>query len=138
MTLRLLIALTLVSATLIAMAPAPATSAEGSAAASLTLTRARTAAYSLARSVGAQEGASYAIAGYCKRRSANHVNCWAAIIFANYDAAAQQVSVTRSRGKVRARKFGRIYTGNIGPKPANESTGEWAVCGIRSSVCVGS
>jgi hypothetical protein len=136
--LRLTVAVTLACATGVSLAPAPAPATNSSAAAALTLTRARTAAYSLARSVGAQEGAVYAVAGFCKRRSSSHVNCWAGIVFANYDAAAQRVSVTRVGRRVRARRFGRIYTGNIGQKQSSQSGGEWAICGIHSSVCIGS
>jgi hypothetical protein len=104
----------------------------------LSLNRARLAAYHVARSVGAQEGAVYAIAGYCKRHSAVHVNCWAAIIFDDYTGAAQQVSVTLRGGKVHPRRFGRVYTGSVGQQSSSQSGGEWAICGIHSSVCIGS
>jgi hypothetical protein len=122
----------------LAMLPASAPAGDASAARSLTLTRARTSAYSLTRRIGAANGAVYAVAGFCKRASANHVNCWGAIVFDNYDAAAQRISVTKRGSRVSARVFGRVYTGNIGAKPPSSSGGEWAVCGIHQSVCVGS
>ena len=107
-------------------------------AAKLSKKRAVKAAYKLARRVARREGAVYAVAGYCKRRSARRFNCWAGIIYANYYGAAQRVSVVKRGGKVRARRFGRIHRGYVGERESGESGGEWAVCGIRSSVCVGS
>jgi hypothetical protein len=104
----------------------------------LTRTRAVRAAYRLAQSVGAQQGAVYAIAGFCKRKSSKHVNCWAGIVWSDYSGAAQRVSVTLRGGKVRAQRFGRVYTGQLGQQQSGESGGEWAICGIHSSVCIGS
>lgn len=104
----------------------------------LTKKRAVRAAYRLAQSVGAQEGAVYAIAGYCKRKSAKHINCWAGIVWSDYSGAAQRVTVTLRGGKVRAQRFGRVYTGQLDQQDSGESGGEWAICGIHSSVCIGS
>ena len=104
----------------------------------LTGKRAVRAAYKLARSVGEQQGAVYAIAGYCKRKSAKHINCWAGIVWSDYSGAAQRVSVTLRDGKVRAQRFGRVYTGQLDEQESGESGGEWAICGIHSSVCIGS
>ncbi len=107
-------------------------------AAKLSKKRATKAAYAVAQKVGAAEGAAYAFAGYCKRRSSRKVICWAAIVWSNRYGAAQRVSVVREGGKVRARRFGKIYRGYVGGRRSGQSGGEWAVCGIRSSVCVGS
>lgn len=100
--------------------------------------RAARAAYALAQKVGANEGAVYAIAGYCKRRSAHRVDCWAGIIWSDNSGAAQRVKVVLRGGKARASRYGRVYSGNVGDRSAGESGGEWAICGIRSSVCIGS
>ena len=111
---------------------------QDASAAKLSKKRAVKAAYKLARRVAKAEGAVYAVAGYCKRRSARRVNCWAGIVWANGYGAAQRVSVVKRGGKVRARRFGRVYRGYVGGRDSGESESEWAVCGIRSSVCVGS
>ena len=100
--------------------------------------RAAKAAYALAQRVGASEDAAYAIAGYCKRRSAHRVDCWAGIIWSDYSGAAQRVKVVLRAGKARASRYGTIYRGNVGERSSGESGGEWAICGIRSSVCIGS
>jgi hypothetical protein len=100
--------------------------------------RAAKAAYRLARRVGAKAGAVYAIAGYCKRRSAHRVNCWAGIIWSDYSGAAQRVSVVLRGGKTHARRYGRVYRGSVGNRRSGQSGGEWAICGIHSSVCIGS
>jgi hypothetical protein len=104
----------------------------------LTKKRATKAAYKLARRVGKQQGASYAFAGFCKRRSAHRVECWAAIVFGNGDGAAQRVRVTLRHGHVKAKRHGKVYEGNVGQRQQSESGSEWAVCGIHQSVCVGS
>jgi hypothetical protein len=135
---RLLVALVLCLAGVGTAVPAAPSAGDASSARALTLTRARTAAYNLARHRGAAAGAVYAVAGFCKRQSTNRVNCWGAVVFANYDAAAQRVAVRKHGSRVTATTFGRLYTGNIGQKPASQSGGEWAVCGIHQSVCVGS
>ena len=114
------------------------TSAAEAGAASLSIKRARTAAYKLTRKIGAREGASYALTGYCKRKSSRRVNCWGAIIFADGTAAAQRIKVVK-RSKVRAAVYGRVLTGNLtddggGGGGTNE---EWAVC-TPSGQCVGS
>ena len=111
----------------------------GSASAhTLSKKRAAKSAYALARSVGAKEGAVYAIAGYCKRRSAHRVDCWAGIIWGDQSGAAQRVKVVLRGGRPRASRYGRVYSGNVGERSSGESGGEWAICGIRSSVCIGS
>lgn len=111
---------------------------DASASRTLSASRARQAAYGVAQRVGAQEGAVYAVAGYCKRRSAKRVSCWAGIVFDDYTGSAQQVMVTLVGTKVRARRVGRVYTGSVGERQSEQSGGEWAICGIRSSVCIGS
>jgi hypothetical protein len=117
---------------------AAATPVATPASAKLSKKRAAKAAYRLARKVGKREGAVYAIAGFCKRRSARRVECWAGIIFSNYYGAAQRVRVTLRHGKVRAKRHGKVYRGYVGEREQGESGGEWAVCGIHQSVCVGS
>jgi hypothetical protein len=105
---------------------------------SLSKQRAVRAAYRLAQRVGRQVGAVYAVAGYCKRKSRNRVDCWAGIILPNRYGAAQRVRVTLSRGRINARKYGRVYKGYVGEKSSSQSGSEWAICGIHSSVCIGS
>jgi hypothetical protein len=96
------------------------------------------AAFRLAEKVGRQGGAVLWWAGLCKRGRGGYV-CWAAVVDANGDGAAQRISVKRSRGRTVAKRFGRIYYGNVSDEAQKHSSGgEWAVCGIRSSVCVGS
>lgn len=46
---------------------------EAAASSRLSITRARQAAYTLTRQVGTAEGASYALTGYCVRKSARRV-----------------------------------------------------------------
>ena len=100
---------------------------------------AQRAAFKVAKKAALSEGAVLWWAGRCKRRSANRLVCWAAIVYGNYDGAAQKVVVTKRSGRVRARRSGRIYTGNLREEAQGHSGGgEWAVCGIRSSVCIGS
>ena len=99
---------------------------------------ARAKAYRLARQVGTKEGAVYAIAGFCKRKSAHRVDCWAGIIWSDLTGAAQRVKVVLSGGKVHARRYGTVYSGSVGERQSGQSGGEWAICGIHSSVCIGS
>lgn len=113
-------------------------SAEASGSSVLTKKKATRAAYRVAQTVGAQEGAVYAIAGFCKRRSAARMTCWAGIVWSDYSGAAQRVAVRLVDGRIRAQRFGRIYTGQLDEQESGESGGEWAICGIRSSVCIGS
>jgi hypothetical protein len=97
------------------------------------------AAFKVAKRAALANGAAVWWAGRCKRRSANKFVCWAAIVYENYDGAAQRVLVKRSGGGVRARRYGRVYTGNLRDDAQGRTNGgEWAVCGIRQSVCVGS
>ena len=110
----------------------------GASAHTLSKKRALKKAYALARDVGTQEGAVYAIAGYCKRQTEHRVNCWAGIIFADYTGAAQRVKVALKGGRARAKRYGTVYTGDVGRRPSGQSGQEWAICGIRSSVCIGS
>ena len=113
------------------------TAASTAEAAGLSVKRARSAAYALTKRVGTAEGASYAAAGYCKRRSARHVNCWGAIVFSDGTAAAQRIKVVKRR-RVKAARYGRVYTGTVtdsgGGGGAND---EWAVC-TSGGFCVGS
>ena len=104
----------------------------------LSIKRARTAAYKLTQKVGVANGASYALAGYCRRKSARRVDCWGALIDSDGSAAAQRIRVTKGR-KVRATRYGRVYTGTLtdsggGRGGAND---EWAVC-TSGGFCVGS
>jgi hypothetical protein len=129
--------LAIVVAALACLAPA-ALSAPAASAHTLSKKRALGKAYALARSVGTREGAVYAIAGYCKRRSPHRVDCWAGIIFADSTGAAQRVKVTLEGRRVRAARYGRIYSGDVGERRSGQSGQQWAICGIRSSVCIGS
>lgn len=104
----------------------------------LSKSRARSKAYALARQVGTREGAAYAIAGFCKRKSAHRVDCWAGIIWSDQSGAAQRVKVVLKGGKVRARRYGTVYRGSVGERQSGQSGGEWAICGIHQSVCIGS
>ena len=100
---------------------------------------AQRAAFKVAKKAALANGAAVWWAGKCKRRSANKVVCWGAIVYSNYDGAAQKIVVTKRRGRVRARRAGRVYSGNLRDEARGQSGGgEWAVCGIRQSVCVGS
>jgi hypothetical protein len=99
------------------------------------------AAYRLAKKVGQQGGAVLWTAGHCSRSSANHVVCWGAVVYPDYEGCAQKVSVRRSGGKLSARRVGRRYCGDVSDEAEQNSgsqSGEWAICGIRSSVCIGS
>jgi hypothetical protein len=96
------------------------------------------AAYKLAERVGRKGGAALWWAGLCKRAGSGFT-CWAAVVDYNGDGAAQRIRVKSKRGKVVARRFGRIYYGNVSDQAQQHSSGgEWAVCGIHQSVCVGS
>jgi hypothetical protein len=116
-------------------------SVESMAAGKLSIKSARKAAYKLTRKVGAREGAVYALAGYCKRKSARKVRCWGAIVFADGSAAAQRILVTRKRGKVKARRYSKIYEGTLtddgGSGASGGTSDEWAVC-TSGGFCVGS
>ena len=105
--------------------------------AALSVKRARSAAYKLTYKVGVADGAAYALAGHCKRRSANRVDCWGALIYSDDTAAAQRIRVTKGR-RVRARRYGRVYSGSLseggGRSGAND---QWAVC-TSGGFCVGS
>ena len=96
------------------------------------------AAFKLAERVGKKGGAALWWAGRCKRRGRGF-NCWGAVVDYNGDGALQRIRVKRKGGKTVARRFGRIYYGNVSAEAEQHSGGgEWAVCGIRQSVCVGS
>jgi hypothetical protein len=120
------------------IAAMPAT--EAASAHRLSIKRARKAAYGLARRVGGQQGAVYAVAGFCKRQTKHRVNCWAGIVFSDYYGAAQKVKVTIRRGstKAHAKRYGTVLTGYVGQQQSGQSGGEWAICGIHQSVCIGS
>jgi hypothetical protein len=99
------------------------------------------AAYRLAKKLGQQSGAVLWAAGHCKRKGANHVVCWGAVVYPDYEGCAQQVSVRRSGGKLSARRVGRRYCGDVSDEAEQNSgsgSGDWAICGIRQSVCIGS
>ena len=111
---------------------APAADAAG-----LSVKRARSAAYKLTYKVGVADGASYALAGHCKRKSARRVDCWGALIYSDDSAAAQRIKVVKGR-RVRATRYGKIHTGSLreggGRSGAND---QWAVC-TSGGFCVGS
>src|SRR4051794_31355019 len=108
------------------------------ASASLGKKAANRAAFKLAAKVGREGGAVLWWAGLCKHRGGGFT-CWAAVVDSNGDGAAQRIRVKRKRGKTVAKRFGRIYYGNVSDEAQQHSSGgEWAVCGIHQSVCVGS
>ena len=108
------------------------------ASAGLSKRTANRAAFNLAARVGKKGGAALWWAGLCKHRGAGYT-CWAAVVDYNGDGAAQRIRVKRKRGKTVARRFGKIYYGNVSDEAQQHSSGgEWAVCGIHQSVCVGS
>jgi hypothetical protein len=108
------------------------------ASAGLSKKAANRAAFKLAERVGRQGGAALWWAGLCKRRGTGFT-CWAAVVAANGDGAAQRIRVKRKGGRTTAKRFGRIYYGNVSDEAQQHSSGgEWAVCGIHQSVCVGS
>ena len=106
--------------------------------AALSIKRARLAAYNLAKKVGEQDGASYVFAGYCKRKTANRVNCWGALIYDDGTAAAQRISVVKGE-RVKARRFGGVVSGSLteGGDSGGGANDEWAVCS-PNGFCVGS
>jgi hypothetical protein len=96
------------------------------------------AAFRLTARVGKGGGAALWWAGLCKR-SGRGFTCWGAVVDGNGDGAAQRIRVKRKSGKTVAKRFGRIYYGNVSDEAQQHSSGgEWAVCGIHQSVCVGS
>jgi hypothetical protein len=108
------------------------------ASAGLSKRSANRAAFKLAERVGRQGGAALWWAGLCKR-SRGGFTCWAAVVNFAGDGAVQGVRVTRKHGRTVAKRFGRIYYGNVSDEAQQHSSGgEWAVCGIHQSVCVGS
>ena len=128
---RLALALTLV-ACLAGLAGADVASA------GLSKKAANRAAFKLAERVGRQGGAALWWAGLCKRAGSGFT-CWAAVVAANGDGAAQRIRVKRKAGRIVAKRFGRTYYGNVSDEAQQHSGGgEWAVCGIHQSVCVGS
>jgi hypothetical protein len=131
--------LRLLAVSLIAAAMLTAATVDASAA-TLSKRRAEKAAFRLVKKVGQQGGAVVWWAGHCKRKSARKFACWGAVVDGNYDGAAQKIRVTFRHGKVKARRVGKIYYGNVSEEYQQHSgkRGEWAVCGIRQSVCIGS
>ena len=96
------------------------------------------AAFKHAERVGKQGGAALWWAGLCKRKGGGFT-CWGAVVDYNGDGAAQRIRVNRKGGKTVAKRFGRTYYGNVSDEAQQHSSGgEWAVCGIHQSVCVGS
>ena len=115
--------------------------ADSAMAAGLSKKSAQRAAFKVAKQVGQSGGAALWWAGKCKRRSSNHVVCWGAVVYPSYEGCAQKISVRRSGGRIRAKRSGRTYCADLSEEAQQNSgsgSGEWAVCGIRSSVCVGS
>ena len=111
------------------------------AAAKVSTGAAKKAAYGVAKRVGERDGAVFAVAGHCSRKSSDHVVCWGAVVYPDNSGCAQQVSVKRRRGKLSARRSGRSYCGDLSEEAeqnSGSSNNEWAICGIRQSVCVGS
>jgi hypothetical protein len=125
--------------TLIAAAALTAASVDASAA-TLSKHRAQKAAFRLAKKVGQRGGAVLWWAGLCRRKSARKFTCWGVVVDSNYDGGAQKIRVTLRRGKVKAKRVGKIYYGNLSDEYQQHSGngGEWAICGIRQSVCIGS
>lgn len=119
----------------------------GAAAHKISKKSAERSAFRVAKSVARQTGASLWYAGVCRRAKAHRVNCWAAVVYDDYEGCAQRVRVTtkgHSR-KLRAKRVGKIYCADLseefeenGGGSSSGSGGEWAICGIRSSVCIGS
>jgi hypothetical protein len=108
------------------------------ASAGLSKKAANRAAFKLAERVGRQGGAALWWAGLCKP-SRGGFTCWAAVVAYNGDGAAQRIRVKRKGRRIAAKRFGRIYYGNVSDQAQQHSSGgEWAVCGIHQSVCVGS
>jgi hypothetical protein len=108
------------------------------ASAGLSRSGANRAAFKLAERVGKQGGAALWWAGLCRHRGSGFT-CWAAVVDYNGDGAAQAIRVKRRHGKTVATRVGRIYYGNVSDEAQQHSSGgEWAVCGIHQSVCVGS
>jgi hypothetical protein len=123
---------------LIAAASLTAMSVDASAS-TLSKSRAQKAAFGLVKRLGRQKGAALWYAGLCKRKSASRVDCWGALMDSDYNGAAQRIKVTRSGGQVRASRYGKIYYGSLADEaPQHSSGGEWAICGIHQSVCIGS
>ena len=131
--------LRLLAVSLVAAATLTAATVDASAA-TLSKHRAEKAAFRLVKRVGQKGGAAAWWAGLCKRKSARKFVCWGAVVDSNYDGAAQKIRVTFRHGKVKAKRVGKIYYGNVADEYQQHSGngGEWAVCGIRQSVCVGS
>ena len=103
----------------------------------LGMKKARSVTLKLAQRVAIEEGATHAYAGGCKRRNRRTVVCWGAIVKGDY-GAAQKVRVKKRRGKIRAKRFGRVVEGRIrGSGGGGGGGGEWAVCS-PSGYCVGS
>jgi hypothetical protein len=131
--------LRLLAVSLIAAATLTAATVDASAA-TLSKRRAEKAAFRLVKKVGQQGGAAVWWAGHCKRKSPRKFACWGAVVDGNGDGAAQKIRVTLRHGKVKARRVGKVYYGNVSDEyqQHNGNGGEWAVCGIHQSVCVGS
>jgi hypothetical protein len=62
------------------------------------------------------------------------------VVYPTYEGCAQKIAVTLG-SRVTAKRSGKTYCGDLSQEAQQNSgsgSGEWAVCGIRSSVCVGS
>ena len=120
---------------------AGAVAASSASAAGLSKKSAQRAAFKVAKKAGQGSGAVLWWAGKCKRRSSAHVVCWGAVVYPSYEGCAQKISVRRSAGRTRARRSGRTYCEDLSQEAQQQSgggSGDWAICGIRSSVCIGS
>jgi hypothetical protein len=111
------------------------------ASAALSKRTAQRAAFKVAKRVAVANGAVLWWAGRCARRSANHVVCWGAVVYPSYEGCAQKISVRKSGSRVSARRAGRVYCADLSEEAqqnSGSSSGGWAICGIRQSVCIGS
>jgi len=117
------------------------------------------AAFKTVAKVAQANGAVLWYAGYCERTSKHALGCWGAAIIPDYANGAyygclQAVAVKAAghKGKkrrVKARMTGEPLcedlteeyeqnSGGGGSGSGSGDSGEWAICGIKSSVCIGS
>lgn len=94
---------------------------------------------SVARSVALSEGASYYLAGGCKRLSRHAVRCIGAVLESKDYGCAQRVRVSfvGQTRRLRAVRYGGVVCGD---PSEDESVGGGgsspAICAIRQSVCI--
>lgn len=114
------------------------------------------AAFKIVEKAGQANGAILWYAGYCQRASKHAVDCWGAVIIPDYVngvyyGCVQAVAVKAAGHKGKKRKPKAKLTGepicedlteeyeqNSGGGSGSGDSGEWAICGIKSSVCIGS